>query len=56
MGRRIEVDERIRDKRSRTKAYYKRKLGVMRKLVQLSKMCDKEVLLLMYDKETKNLV
>ena len=51
----IALDERINHKKSRANAFYKRKFGVMRKLVQMSKMCDKEILLLIYDRESKNL-
>ena len=52
----ISLDERIEHKKSRANAFYKRKFGVLRKLVQISKMCDKEILLLIYDKESKNLI
>ena len=52
----ISLDERIQHKKSRANAFYKRKFGVLRKLVQISKMCDKEILLLIYDKESKNLI
>ena len=52
----ISLDERIQHKKSRANAFYKRKFGVLRKLVQISKMCDKEILLLIYDKEAKNLI
>ena len=52
----ISLDERISHKKSRANAFYKRKFGVLRKLVQMSRMCDKDILLFIYDKESKNLI
>ena len=32
-------------------SFFKRKIGILRKVVQLSKLCDKNVLLYIYDDE-----
>ena len=49
----VTLEERIENRKSRANAFYKRKFGVLRKLVQISKLCDKEILLLIYDKDAK---
>ena len=52
----ISLKDRIEDKRARYSAFYKRKFGAMRKLIQLSVMCDKDVLMYIYDKETDTML
>ena len=49
----VNLEERIQHKKARANAFYKRKYGVLRKLVQISKMCDKSILLLVYDDEAR---
>ena len=52
----ISLKDKIKERRARSGAFYKRKFGALRKLVQLSKMCDKDVLLYIHDQESNTVI
>lgn len=51
----VNLDKKIIKKRARQNSFYKRKIGILRKIIQLSKLCDKNVLLYIYDEELAHL-
>ena len=51
----VNLDKKITSKKARQNAFYKRKMGIMRKVIQLSKLCEKKVVLYIYDDELAHL-
>lgn len=57
MGKRkIEVYEEIENKISKNVTYCKRKKGVIKKAIELSLLCNQEIMLTIYDKTKNKLV
>ena len=57
MGRRkIETIAKIEDKSSRNITYCKRKRGLIKKCIEMAKLCDQMVYLAMFDKNKQRLV
>lgn len=57
MGKnKINLEKKITKKDSRSVTYYKRKMGIIRKCIQMSKLCDKKILLLVYDEKMHRMV
>lgn len=51
MGKKkLEVIEKIENKNSRNVTYCKRKRGLIKKAIELSKLCEQFVYLVIYDK------
>ncbi len=53
MGRRKIAISKIKDTRSQRLTFYKRKNGLLKKAIELSILCDVEVLLVIADKRAK---
>lgn len=53
MGRRKITINKIRDSRNQRLTYYKRRNGLLKKAIELSILCDVEVLLIIADKKSK---
>ena len=51
----VNLDQKVNKRRARQNCFYKRKIGIMRKVIQLSKLCEKNVLLYIYDDELMHL-
>lgn len=47
---------KISDKNSRNVTYCKRKRGLIKKAIELSKLCDQHVYLIIFDKEKQRMV
>lgn len=56
MGRRKIAINKIRDARSLRLTYYKRKNGLLKKAIELSILCDVDVLLIIADKKAKKYI
>ena len=57
MGKKkLESISRIANKNSRNVTYCKRKRGLIKKAIELSKLCEQYVLLVIFDKEKQRLV
>ena len=56
MGRfKIDLNKKIEGKKARQDVFYKRKFGVLRKIIQMQKLCECNILLFVYDDEKKHL-
>ena len=53
MGRKKIAINKIKDARSQRLTFYKRKNGLLKKAIELSILCDVEVLLVITDKKAK---
>ena len=51
----ISLDQKIDGRKSRQNSFYKRKFGILRKLIQMSKLCEKDILLYIYDEDMRYL-
>ena len=52
MGKKkLESITKIKDKNSRNVTYCKRKRGLIKKAMELSKLCDQQIYLAIFDKE-----
>jgi len=52
MGRnKVNVNEYITDKPTREVAYSKRKRGLIKKAIELSKMCGQNIFMIIFDKD-----
>jgi len=47
----IQVNEYINDKNARIVSYSKRKKNLIKKAIELSKMCGQEIFIMIFDKE-----
>ena len=51
----VNLDKKVKNRRARQNCFYKRKIGILRKVIQISKLCEKNVLLYIYDDELSHL-
>ena len=51
----INVEEKINNKYRRQNSFYKRKFGILRKLIQMSKLCETDMLVYIYEKDLRQL-
>ena len=52
MGKKkLETIDKIADKNSRNVTYCKRKRGLIKKAIELSRLCDQQIYLIIFDKE-----
>jgi len=52
MGKnKIDVNQYIQEKNARDVSYAKRKRGLIKKAIELSKMCGQEIFIMIFDKE-----
>lgn len=57
MGKKkLDSISKIKDKNSRNVTYCKRKRGLIKKAIELSKLCDQYIYLAIFDKEKQRLV
>ena len=57
MGKRkIEKFEKIENDNTRKVTYGKRKKGLLKKAIELSKLCDQEIFIFIHDKEKEKMV
>ena len=57
MGKRkIDKCKRIENKSQRSVAFCKRKRGFLKKAIELSKLCDQQIFLVMYDKDRDRVI
>jgi hypothetical protein len=57
MGKKkLESITKIQDKNSRNVTYCKRKRGLIKKAMELSKLCDQQIYMAVFDKEKQRLV
>jgi hypothetical protein len=57
MGKKkLESISKIQDKNSRNVTYCKRKRGLIKKAMELSKLCDQQIYMAIFDKEKQRLV
>jgi len=54
--RRINTKEKIEDEHSRYVTYCKRKRGIIKKAIELSRLCDQLIFLVIFDKQKQRLV
>ena len=52
----IQVNEYINDKNARIVSYSKRKKNLIKKAIELSKMCGQEIFIMIFDKERQKIV
>ena len=52
----VDATKRIESDRYRNHTFYKRKKGLFKKSIEMSKMCDKKVFVSIFDEKTKSLV
>lgn len=55
MGKKKLAIERIEDKINRNITYCKRKRGILKKAIELSKLCDQRIFLVVYDEHKQRL-
>ena len=53
MGKKKVTHEFIKDNKSRNITYCKRKIGILKKAMELSVLCGQKIFLAMYDKKEK---
>ena len=57
MGKKkLESIDKIVDKNSRNVTYCKRKRGLIKKAIELSKLCEQHIYLIIFDKEKQRLI
>ena len=57
MGKRkIDKSKKIEDKNQRSVAFCKRKRGFLKKAIELSRLCDQQIFLVMHDKDKDKVV
>ena len=57
MGKRkIDKSKKIEDKNQRGVAFCKRKRGFLKKAIELSRLCDQKIFLIMYDPDKDRVI
>ena len=52
----INMQKKIQDRKSLLVSFYKRKMGILRKLMQLSQLCDKQIVAAIYDPVSNQMI
>ena len=53
--KKINLEKKIKGKYKRQNSFYKRKFGILRKLIQMSNLCKTEILVYIYEKDLRQL-
>lgn len=56
MGRNTIKIQKVQDKHPRNYAYVQRKRGLLKKAIELSVLCETDLFLVMFDRQSKKLV
>ena len=52
----INMQKKIENRKSLLVSFYKRKMGILRKLMQLNQLCDKQIVAAIYDPVSNQMI